>query len=559
MDKRPYSSAIARRIAGGQRQLPDLIWAAGRRERSRLAWGCLASRQLRVPQTIDRVTIFATYRCNLRCRYCNTVRSGCARPGGRRDFDLERLFEVGGELMDHDVRHAHFTGGEATLVPDLPRMVAFFSRRGIPCSLTTNGTAAPELYRELVGRGLREVRISLDTHDAAEMDRLVRRRGTYRRVVATIRELVRLREAGRDVYVIVNCCVGRANRARVPELVRRTLELGVDDMKLLSIAQEREDLARFEERHRMVARAREVLAEYPPESFPLLRVKLRTVFAADVCGLGDLASERVFENCLVPLTERTWDAGHYYPCPVYAREGGEPLGDLDWADLEDQQQRTLKFSREHSCAEDPICRRYCIGCCKSFNLDANARHHHRVHGRSGGCEPLAATVDYTGEISDALIAEVSRRIAEERRGYPLAASYRPFLVIKPGGMAHRERILALLGEAGVRVAETRALGDWNRLALRLYTDPLSDGNVYRGLLLLRVLPQLEGRADAQLLVLAGSPSPADLAVVKRRVRAALPPVHYAIFHEGRLTVTTPGYLHSPDGEAWFIEAGTVLG
>jgi len=126
MPKWPYSSSIEQDVAGAGRQLPDLIWSSGRRARSRQAWGCLGSQQLRVPQTIDRVTIFATYRCNLRCRYCNTVKSGCARPNGRRDFDFARLLEVGGELMNQDVRHVHFTGGEATLVPELPQMIDFF-------------------------------------------------------------------------------------------------------------------------------------------------------------------------------------------------------------------------------------------------------------------------------------------------------------------------------------------------------------------------------------------------------------------------------------------------
>jgi MoaA/NifB/PqqE/SkfB family radical SAM enzyme len=541
------------------RQLPDLIWSAGRRERGRLAWSCLDSTRLKLPQTIDRVTIFATYRCNLRCRYCNTVKSGCARPSRRSEFDLERLFELGGELMNQNVRHVHFTGGEATLVKDLPAMIAFFSRRGIPCSLTTNGTAPPELYRKLVGSGLREVRVSLDTHDPGEFDRLVGRRGTYVKVIAALEELVRLREAGEDVYVIVNCCVGEANRARVPELVRRTLELGIDDMKLLSITQEREELGRFEERHEVVRRTQAVLNAYPTNRFPLLRMKLGTVFAPDTCGLGDLASERVFENCLVPLTERTWDADYYYPCPVYAREGGEALGELDWADLADQQQRILQFSREHSCFDDDICSRYCIGCCKSFNLDANARHYQRVHGRSGGHEPIAATVEYTGEISDRLIARVARRIARERAELIPPRAMRACLVIKPGGMFRREQILELLATEGVRLAETRKLPDWNRTALDIYTQPLSDSKIYRGLLLARVLPQLEGRRDAELLLLHGHWSFARLAAVKKRVRAALPPVNYAIFHAGRLTVTTPGYLHSPDEDTWFIESKPLLG
>jgi hypothetical protein len=307
----------------------------------------------------------------------------------------------------------------------------------------------------------------------------------------------------------------------------------------------------------VVARAEELLAGLPPGRFPLLREKLRTVFAEEVCGLEDLASERVFENCLVPLTERTWDAERYYPCPVYVREGGEALGELDWADLEDQQQRILRFAREHSCQSDPICSRFCIGCCKSFNLDANERLHRRVHGRSAGFEPIAATVEYLGEIPDALVAEVSRRLAEERRRFPPPPPLAPVLVIKPGGLARRGEILAALGSAGARVARSVPIPDWNGLALRIHARPLTDAKVYRGILLARVLPQLEGTAAGELLVLDGRWTPEELVALKRRVRAALPAVHYAVFHGGRLTVTTPGHLHSPDPEDWSVE-GNVL-
>ena len=55
--------------------------------------------------------------------------------------------------------------------------------------------------------------------------------------------------------------------------------------------------------------------------------------------MEDLTSKKLIQNCFVPLTERVYDAEYYYPCPVYVREGGKPLGRIDEDDMEAQQKK----------------------------------------------------------------------------------------------------------------------------------------------------------------------------------------------------------------------------
>ena len=111
------------------------------------------------------------------------------------------------------------------------------------------------------------------------------------------------------------------------------------------------------------------LAQQPPEALPLLRRKLKTVFAKDAIGIDHEPSQPRW-RCYIPLTERTVDSVSYYPCSVYLREGGEPLGRLtDSPEL--QRKRSAEFVRDADCLTDPICRRYCLHCTRAFNDGAN--------------------------------------------------------------------------------------------------------------------------------------------------------------------------------------------
>ena len=75
-------------------------------------------------------------------------------------------------------------------------------------------------------------------------------------------------------------------------------------------------------------------------------------------------------RCVIPLTERTVDGAHYYPCSVYAREGGAPLGPVGDPPAV-QRARSLAFVQGGDCLADRICRRYCLHCTRTFNALVN--------------------------------------------------------------------------------------------------------------------------------------------------------------------------------------------
>ena len=161
-------------------------------------------------------------------------------------------------------------------------------------------------------------------------------------------------------------------RSDMASIVRFILGLGVGDLRLLCVANQKSSLWDFEGSEQVVAEVRGILSEYNEQRFPLLRKKVESVIHPDETGLLNVHHPRGKKwRCYVPLTERTYDGPAYYPCSNYLRESGSPIGKLSdsWSD---QHKKTVKFTNEFSPLDDPICKKYCSHCTKEFNIHANA-------------------------------------------------------------------------------------------------------------------------------------------------------------------------------------------
>jgi molybdenum cofactor biosynthesis enzyme MoaA len=358
-------------------RVPDLLFEDVRRARVADIGRWLDEPERLAPDApLHRLTVFLTYRCNLACPYCKTIartaRDLALFPQKRSTFTLASFAALLDSLQDSPIRHLHFTGGEATLVHGLPGMVRLARDRGIEhVSLTSNGARPLDTYVRLIDSGIAEIRISVDARDAATGALLTGRSGAWAQSIATIRALAERRGSDRGVFLIANTVVSEGNRGEVDEIVRYLLALGLDDIKLITVVDSRETLGRFPGAAAVLAEIDHLLSAYPPEALPLLRRKVHTVFSPEAIGLDDDGSTRGSDwRCYIPLTERTVDGRYYYPCSVYLREGGAPLGSL--ADSPGEQRRkTVQFVRHGRCAGDPICVRYCLHCTRAFNDAAN--------------------------------------------------------------------------------------------------------------------------------------------------------------------------------------------
>jgi MoaA/NifB/PqqE/SkfB family radical SAM enzyme len=234
----------------------------------------------------------------------------------------------------------------------------------------SSGVQAPEFYRRLILAGLNELRISLDTPTPETGEILTQRPRAWHQTQKTLLALSDFKQEGLSFYLIINAVIAPVNRAQIPEfldLLQKTCQ--PDDIKLITEVDSKENLAHLPEYPQVQAGIQAFLMAHPPEAFPLLRRKAETVFASDSIGLEEIQSDKPW-RCYIPLTERTVDSTAYYPCSVYLREGGQPLGKLqENATL--QREKTVSFVKDHACLEDPICRKYCLNCTRSYNHRAN--------------------------------------------------------------------------------------------------------------------------------------------------------------------------------------------
>jgi cyclic pyranopterin phosphate synthase len=103
----------------------------------------------------------------------------------RRD-EIERIARVAVDLGVDEIR---LTGGEPTLRPDLPELVARLSQLPLrSLSLTTNGFLLRSMARPLAEAGLKRINVSLDTLQHDRFHQIARRHGLDE-VLAGLEEL----------------------------------------------------------------------------------------------------------------------------------------------------------------------------------------------------------------------------------------------------------------------------------------------------------------------------------------------------------------------------------
>src|SRR2546427_2799565 len=139
---------------------------------------------------ISDMRISVTDRCNFRCVYC-MPEEGMQWLKRESILSFDEIERVARVAVDLGVDEIRLTGGEPTLRPNLPELVARVARLPVrSLSLTTNGFLLRSMARPLAEAGLKRINVSLDTLQHDRFHQIARRHGLDE-VLAGLAELER--------------------------------------------------------------------------------------------------------------------------------------------------------------------------------------------------------------------------------------------------------------------------------------------------------------------------------------------------------------------------------
>lgn len=322
---------------------------------------------------LHRVTVFLTYKCNLSCEYCKTIPQSknelVIRPQKNETYSYTDFVDYLNTLKDYKIKHLHFTGGEASLVKDISKMIKYAKNFGVEfISTTSNGTLNSSKYLELIESGLDEIRVSLDTNELILSKKITGKNESLNKTLETMDFLSKIRTNYPNFFFIINTVINNHNYNNLPNFIEFLLKYNIDDIKLITEVEKKDFIVTLKNKNEIIDKINSFLEKYDKNTFPLLRKKLNTVFEKDCIGLEEISKKNW--KCYIPFTERTVDKLYYYPCSVYLRENGEPLGKITDS-YQEQINNTVNFVENGNCLEDSICKKYCLNCTKNYNILVN--------------------------------------------------------------------------------------------------------------------------------------------------------------------------------------------
>src|SRR3972149_6727777 len=275
-------------------------------------------------------------RCNFRCPYCRHI--------GGRDLAQSKAEDIVRLWANQGLKNIRFSGGEPTLQPGLTNLVKLSKELDIErIAISTNGSADYELYQSLIDEGANDLSISLDACCAEDGDKMAGgKKGAWNKVVDNIRQLSKL------TYVTVGVVLTSQNIHIVNEVIQFAHNLGVSDIRIMPAAQEGNILQSV------------YVDQLLLDSHPILKYPIQNMEAGKVVrGLSPADPNR----CPLVLDDMAVVGAEHYPCIIYMRERGNPIGRIG------PNMRTEReaWARKHNTHLDPICSKNCLDVCIEFN------------------------------------------------------------------------------------------------------------------------------------------------------------------------------------------------
>lgn len=287
-----------------------------------------------------RCELLLTDKCNFKCPYCRGMRSDL-----KGSLSFEQAQEVVDIWASMGLRNVRFSGGEPTLWPDLLKLIEFAKNKSIKrIAISTNGSRDYSFYKDLLDTGVNDFSISLDAC-CSSFGKIMNGgiENVWNKTISNIEKLSSL------TYVTVGMVFNELNVSESFESIMFADSLGVSDIRIISSAQFNQALKNL---------------DYIPESilnkYPILKYRVSNFRnGINVRGIKQCDSKR----CYLVLDDMAIAGNYHFPCIIYLREGGDPIGKVG----NDMRKERLYWAKNHNTHEDIICKNNCLDVCIDYN------------------------------------------------------------------------------------------------------------------------------------------------------------------------------------------------
>lgn len=282
-----------------------------------------------------RCELVLTSRCNFNCPYCRHV--------GGEDMAYVDAAKIVKLWANDSLKNIRFSGGEPTLYNGLFDLVCLAKEVGISrVALSTNGSASREVYEQLLAKGVDDFSISLDACCAEDVEKMT---GGVKHAFDVVSKNIEW--LAKRAYTTAGVVLTEANANALPKIIVYASGLGVADIRIIPAAQ----CGRY---------IQETNIDLNLDKHPILKYRIRNIQSGrSVRGLGRHDAGR----CGLVLDDIAVNHNKHYPCIIYMREGGEPIGEVG----DNMREERLKWYLQHNSHQDLICKKNCLDVCIDYN------------------------------------------------------------------------------------------------------------------------------------------------------------------------------------------------
>jgi len=288
---------------------------------------------------LSRCELVLTDACNFKCPYCRGQRKDL-----KKHLTLSEALTIIDYWSDSGLSNVRFSGGEPTLWNGLIELVQYCKSKNIDrIAISTNGSADWDLYQELINAGVNDFSVSLDACCSSFGDKMAGVSGMWTNIVDNIKKMCD------HVYTTVGIVLTNDNVNELSNIVEYASTLNVHDIRIISAAQY----------NKLLDNATKIKPNIISK-YPILKYRIDNINnGINVRGINDNDSNK----CWIALDDMAVAGSYHYPCIIYMREQGEPIGKVG----PNMRQERAEWLKKHNTHMDSICKNNCLECIVQYN------------------------------------------------------------------------------------------------------------------------------------------------------------------------------------------------